>query len=270
MILAAESPRIQKLSRNPGLKLVNFAAEADAYDTRFPSLDKIVLNEGAIEFNPILPPADVTLMATSAVMLIRKDLHPSLASILAHVILHHPKAGYDKEGDPILFYKPGRFPSINDPEYEASREAKLVYSTGELPYLLAKATPVIKGLDLPFGVAAFADAHGAQTALLLIPALTILYPIVHFVPQLYRWSVRRRLLAWYRQLKALETRLEHEQHLADIGAMRGEIEQIDRAVRRIRVPLFFTDQFYDLRGHIDFVRRRIETLDVPPLRTAAE
>ena len=259
LILPPESPRIQKLLHNPALRLLDFGAEAEAYTTRFPSLTKVVLHQGSVEFAPQIPPADVTMVATQAAMVIRDDLHPALASMLTNAIVHTPKSGFDKDGEPILFHKPGQFPSGSDPEYELSPEARQVYKTGELPYLLAKAAPVAQSLRLPFGIAAFADAHGAQSILLLIPALTILYPIIKLVPMLYTWTIRQRLLYWYRQLKGVEMQLDRPHTAEEIAMQLDEVERIDGAVRRIRVPLHYTDQLYDLRGHIDFVRRRLES-----------
>lgn len=37
----------------------------------------------------------------------------------------------------------------------------------------------------------------------------------------------------------------------------AELEHIDAAVTRIRLPFYFADQIYDLRGHIDLVRQRL-------------
>ena len=42
-----------------------------------------------------------------------------------------------------------------------------------------------------------------------------------------------------------------------LPARLAELDRIDQAVRRIRVPLNFSDQLYDLRGHIDLVRQRL-------------
>jgi hypothetical protein len=39
-------------------------------------------------------------------------------------------------------------------------------------------------------------------------------------------------------------------------------------VRRIRVPLAFSDQLYDLRGHINLVRQRLLASDVLSRRAA--
>ena len=39
--------------------------------------------------------------------------------------------------------------------------------------------------------------------------------------------------------------------------IRAEIDRIDAALNKITLPLGFTNQLYDLREHIDVVRRRL-------------
>lgn len=269
LILPAENARIQKLLRDPKLRLLDFASEADGYTTRFPSLSKLVLRRGSVELEPDIPAVDTTLLATAATLLARADLHPALVALLTHAVVHNPKSAFDKHGDPILFHHAGDFPRGSDPEYELSSDARLVYKSGELPWLLARIAPVNKELGLPFGVTAFANAHGAQTLLLLIPALTILLPLISLLPKLYVWTIRQRLIYWYRQLKALENRIDHVVDPEVTGEHVADVERIDAAVRRIRVPVQFSDQFYDLRGHIDLVRRRLAAAP-PPFKVAAE
>jgi hypothetical protein len=135
--------------------------------------------------------------------------------------------------------------------------------------MLRVLAPLNQRLGITFSVTAFANAHGAQTILLLIPVLTILLPMFKLVPMLYTWSIRRRLLYWYRQLKALERRLDAARPGDDVALHVAEIERIDAAVRRIHVPLNFSDQFYDLRGHIDLVRQRLAARPAA-MRLAAE
>jgi hypothetical protein len=43
-----------------------------------------------------------------------------------------------------------------------------------------------------------------------------------------------------------------------------EIDRIEEAVNRIPVPLTFSNQLYDLRQHIDVVRRRLNVLRASP------
>ena len=269
LILPADSDLIQSLLHVQGIRLLNFALEADAYANRFPALTKVMLNRGAVEFEPLTPPEDITLLATSTTLVVRAGLDPSLISLLSYATLQNPRPGFDKSGDPVLFHRPGTFPHISDPEYRVAEETRQVYKSGELPVALRSIAPAVKEAGFPFSVAAFISNHGAQTVLLLIPSLVILLPILRMLPSVYAWTVRRRLFYWYRQLKTIEAKLDHPSPDDDLPALQAEIERIDTGVRRIRYPLNFSDQFYHLRLHINLVRQRL--FQKPqPVRMAAE
>jgi hypothetical protein len=49
-----------------------------------------------------------------------------------------------------------------------------------------------------------------------------------------------------------------------------EVERIEDAVSHIRFPLTFSDEVYNLRSHIDIVRRKIATRTNETGRMAAE
>jgi hypothetical protein len=85
----------------------------------------------------------------------------------------------------------------------------------------------------------------------------------------YNWIARRRLFYWYAQLKALEASFDGpiDKHLSEKQA---EIERIEEAVSHIRFPLTFSDQLYNLRSHIEIVRRKITSHVNAPGRVAAE
>jgi hypothetical protein len=269
LILPADSDKIQTLLRVDNIRLMDFSAEADAYDNRFPALTKLVMRTGSVEFQPLVPSADITLLATSVALVIRPTLDASLASLLTQAVMNNPKSGFDKNGDPVLFYKAGEFPSASDPEFEVPKEARQIYKTNELPFLLRLIAPFNKRIGLPYNVTAFTTAHAAKLVL-LIPVLAVLVPLIRFLPVAYTWNVRRRLLYWYRQLKALERSLDSGGAKYDLAAHQAEIERIDARVRRLRVPLYFSHQLYDLRGHIDLVRQRLAERPPQEMRAAAE
>ena len=257
LIQPADTDRIQSLLHNPGLRLMNFAQEADAYANRFPALAKVMLNRGAVEFDPVTPAGDITLLATSVALVARADLEPSLMSLLTFAVLNNPRSAFDKAGDPVLFYRPGTFPHISDPEYRVAEETRQLYKTGELPIALRSIAPAVHEAGFSYSVTGFVADYGAQTVLLLIPSLVILLPMLRIIPSVYNWTVRRRLLYWYRQLKGLEKNLDHPAQRGELSGYQAEIERIDAGVRRIRYPLNFSDQFYHLRLHIDLVRQRL-------------
>lgn len=268
LIEPADSEVLQKLLRVKNIRLMDFSKEAEAYDNRFPAISTVVLRRGAVEFYPVIPSADITLLTTTVALVVRKDMHPALVSLLANAVVGNPKEGFDDAGDPVLFHNTGQFPSASDPEFPFSREARAVYKSGELPILLRNLAPLTARLGMPFSFTAFISSYAGQVLLVLIPVLALLIPITRALPGLYVWLVRRRLVHWYRQLKALERSLDGPEAEQDLAAHQAEIERIDGAVRRIRVPHYFSNELYDLRLHIDLVRQRLATQ--PSMKMAAE
>src|SRR5262245_15779965 len=131
--LPPEARRVQDLLRAPDILLMDFSAEAEAYTTRFPFLSKLVMFRGSVEFAPDLPSADITLLASAPALVVRKDLHPALMSLLTHTSAVNHKPGFDPMGEPILFFRAGQFPNGNDPEFEIDPDSRTYYKTGELP-----------------------------------------------------------------------------------------------------------------------------------------
>jgi hypothetical protein len=228
----------------------------------------VVLREGAVEFDPLLPTADITLLSTSVALVVRPDMQPALVSLLTHAVVHNPKPGYDKNGDPVLFYRAGEFPSANDPEFEVPNDARVVYKQGELPVVLKNIAPRAYSLRVPFSYTAFVSDHAA-TLLGMIGILAIVLPMLRAIPAIYVWSIRRKLVYWYRKLKALERRIDTAGSRYDPDELLAEFDRIDSHVRVLRVPAYYSNQLYDLRGHIDLVRQRLAVMPAP-MRMAAE
>lgn len=271
LLMPPESPKVQKLLRNPALRLMNFGTEADAYVNRFPYLSKVELHEGAVEFAPKTPEADVTLITTRPALVVRKDLHPALIALLTYAAFQHPKAAFDKTGEPILFYRPGQFPIAADSEFDTAPDARAVQDSHELPVLLRVLGPPLTRMGLPFALTAFISEHGSQVLLALIPLLSVALPLIRIAPATYNWTIRRRLLKWYRRLKLVERRMAAmRQDPEEMAAIRAELDDIDNGVTKIRVPLTFSSQLYDLHMHINVVRQRlINQADGEPATRAA-
>jgi hypothetical protein len=256
LVLAADSDKIQSLLQVEDIRLMNFERESEAYVNRFPALTKVILRTGSIDFNPLVPSADITLLTTSVGIAVRPSMEPALVSLLTHAIIKNPKSGFDKNGDPVLFYKPGEFPSPNDPELQVADDASYVYKSGEPPFALRVLAPVSQRMGVPFAYTSYASNH-ASKLVLLIPVLAVLLPLARGVPALYIWFVRRRLLYWYDQLKAMERNLDAGGARFDAEVLQGEFDRIDSHVRAIRVPSFFSHELYNLRSHIELMRQRL-------------
>ncbi len=270
IMLPPESTKIYKLMRTPGILLMNFDAEADAYVARFPFLTKLVMHQGSVEFAPDIPSANITLLSTTAALVVKKSVHPSIVALLADAVMDNPRKGFDRDGEPILFHRAGEFPNAKDPEFEVARDAISLFKTGDLPFLLRTVAPLNAKLGIPFWVTAYLHTNGTSTILLLIPILSILLPLARLLPVIYTWTVRRRLYYWYDQMKTLEAKLVHNPSPSQMAEAQVELERLDRAVSRMRVPINFSDQFYDLRSHIDLIQRRFDPKNIRPVAAAAE
>ena len=133
-----------------------------------------------------------------------------------------------------------------------------ITKSGELPLLLRNLGQFNAQHGIPFWITAVIAQHGTKIVLLAIPIFTILVPFSRFVPTLYAWIIRRRLLRWYDRLKALEATLGRaEATPAQVSRATEELEQIDRAVSALRMPRQFSSQLYELRSHINLVQQRL-------------
>lgn len=246
LVLAAGAKTIQRLFNSPRVKLVNLA-QAEAYSQRFPFLSPLVLKQGLVNFAKNVPPTDTALVATRTALAVRGDLHPALANLMTQTMIAvHNEPDVNDKGEAAIFARAGEFPMAVDPELELSDQARRVYRSG--PPFLQK--------FLPFGIATMLD----RLAVLALPLLGILLPVIRFAPMIYTWQVRQRLLYWYWELKKVERGVSAQTSAETVLAKLAQVEDIEEAVNRIPIPLAFTNQLYDLRGHIDMVRRRLNTV----------
>ena len=253
LVLAPEAQTVQRLLRTTNVRLMSFA-NADAYTQKFPFLAKLELREGVIDLGARIPPADTTLIATTAAVLVRPDAHHALVNLLAQALQEaHGRPSVEASGEAPLFQRIGEFPTAVDPEFTMSDDAKRVYRAGA-PFLQRY---------VPFWLATMIDRMMVSA----LVALPLLIPLMRFAPQIYRWRVRRRILHWYGALKALEAGSRVTASGGERTEKLAELDRIEAAVDKIPVPLGFSDQLYDLRQHVDAARRRLSGANA---REAAE
>lgn len=80
-VSAINSPVIQELLQNKDFTLFNFE-RADAYSQVLPFLSKVTLHEGIIDFKNNIPGQAITLVAPTANLMVRDDIHKSLSILL--------------------------------------------------------------------------------------------------------------------------------------------------------------------------------------------
>jgi len=233
ILSAPEAPAVRALLANPRVRLMVLPT-AEGVTRIFPDLVRLVLPEGAIEIDPPNPPNDVTLIGTTARVLIRDDVHPAIVQLLARIMKE------EHEG-PGLFQRSGEFPKPIDPKFPVAQIAIDYYKNG--PSLL-------QGY-LPFWMTIYAQRMIA----LMLATLAIVFPVFTIAPRLYGWFVREHLGKLYRRLRVVENALQAPLTAAKIETLQRELADIDQAAGVL--PMRNSDLYFMLRYHLDRTRSRL-------------
>ena len=89
----------------------------------------------------------------------------------------------------------------------------------------------------------------------LLPLAAALLPLSRIVPPLVTLRLRSRIYRWYADLRRIEFAIEQAD--ADLTQLADLLDHLDAQTERIGVPLAFTAELYDLRAHINLVRKRL-------------
>jgi len=238
MLTSAESPVVRQLLSDRNIGLVSFP-RADAYIALYPFLNKVVVPAGVGDLARNLPPEDVTLLAPKASLVARQDMHPALQYMFLD-------AASQIHSGPGFFHKAGQFPAAEAIDLPLSADARHFYKSGP-PFLQRY---------LPFWMAVL----GERLLILLIPLIGLVYPLVRYMPEVYEWGMRRRILRLYGELKLLEVQLLERSARQGRGDLLSHLDQIEARVNHLRVPVMFMPMLYTLRQHIDMDRERIKKL----------
>ena len=90
--------------------------------------------------------------------------------------------------------------------------------------------------------------------------ILVLIPGLKLIPAAYKWRMQLRIRRWYRTLLVLEREVAREIAPAQREEAHKRLDEIEKAVKRMKVPASFADQFYGLRGHIDYVRDKLANI----------
>jgi TRAP-type uncharacterized transport system substrate-binding protein len=235
---APDAPLIQMLLQTPGIRLFNFA-QAEAYARRFPFLSHVVLPRGIVDLGRDLPPEDYHLIAPTATLVARENMHPALVDLFV-------QAATDIHGGAGWFRRKDEFPNASYTEIPVSHTAQKLYKDG----------PPFMQRYLPFWLANFFE----RMWVVIVALGALILPLSRIIPPLYVWKVRSRVYRWYGQLRSVEQAIEDvpgDQQAQVYPEQLKRLNDLEVRVNQISIPLSFAEELYGLRSHINFVRKRV-------------
>jgi uncharacterized protein len=248
-VLSPAAPIIQELLTHREIELLTIRRHL-AYSSRLPHLTSITLGEGIVDLRANLPSSEKTLLAVTANLAARDDIHPELIRLLLGVAEEvHRRGG--------LLERPNQFPSDTLVELPLHEDARHYLRRG--PSWLERV--------FPFSVAVMIE----RVVLLLLPAFGLVFSLVSLVPAILRSRVRSRIGRCHQMLHDIDRK---------ISGLR--LREIEPEVHRVKVlqadltqrplpPRPLIGEFYDLQVYCALVlgrldERRRELRDVEPSR----
>ena len=234
---SADSPIIQNLLNQESLELFSFKRGL-AYSRLLPFLSEVTLASGVINLAEHIPSEKKKLLAPTSNLVIHKDMHPGLTVLIL-------QAAQEVHSQSSLLSAPNAFPSSDNLAYPISDVAERFYKTGP-PFLMRY---------LPFWAAVLID----RMIVFLLPLIAILIPLFKLMPPLYRWRVRSRIYRWYDELQETDSLISKDTSLSSdqIKQLHNQLDRIDNEVEKVKTPLSYADQLYQLLSHTDLVRKKL-------------
>jgi len=236
-IAAPEAPSVQRLLSNPAIRLASLE-HVEGIARRLPYFRPVTLKRGSVDPRRDLPPHDIDLLATTANLVVRDEIHPAIAYLLLEAARQVHRVA-------SLLNRPEEFPAPSASDFPLASEAERYFRSGR---------PFLQNY-LPFWVAVYVQ----QLVLLLLPAVALIVPIANVVPRFVESRRQARLNRRYAELKLREAELSSRPLDAEqVRQARLQLDRIEAEIMQSKFPLEYADRVYTLRQHLDYVRTLLE------------
>jgi len=248
-VLAPRASLVQRLLSNPRIELMA-ERRLPAYAGRYQFMETLRISEGALDMARNIPREDRTVFGVTAALAVSANIHPDLIRLLLDAADRvHRKGG--------LLERAGQFPSEANLELPLNEQARRYLRSG--PSWLER--------TFPFWLAGLLD----RTVLVILPAITLLFPLLGWLRPTVANMYRRRIARRYVVLRESEDRgetLSAEELKSEIDRLRVLRRQV---IDETEVPLKYSGEIFHLTMHIDlllerFERRQRELLESPDAR----
>jgi TRAP transporter TAXI family solute receptor len=234
MVTSHKSKTVKELLENPNISVLSIK-RAKAYSQKYGFLAALTLYEGTLDLYKNIPDENINLLSTSASLLANKNV----PNELTRIFLKQVKLIHSKES---LFAKENQFPNLLNTNLEINKEAKQYFTHGDT---------WLESI-FPYWIASNID----RLKLLLIPLLTLMFPLFKGVFPLYQWSMRSKIFRWYKTINTIDKKIntatiqELEKYNIELDNLNDEIQ------KETKVPLSFMGEYYNLMVHLELIQNK--------------
>lgn len=234
------SPVIDKLSSAKGVKLMNFS-QAAAYARALPGISNITLPDSNISFKNHLPDKDIQLISPKVILASRSDISPGLVNEIIGVLYENKFRNYTR------LQNLDEFPSNQGFSFPQQKDAQIYMKDG--PTFLYKHLP------------AWLAVWVGRILAIIIPLAILIFPLQTILPALIQAPLRFNMGKSYLEMKQLELDVHNAEKnnlpLADFELLSKRLDVFEGKVNKLKVPALETEQYFNLKAHIDVIRNRI-------------
>jgi hypothetical protein len=189
-----------------------------------------------------IPSESVSYMYVTQSAVVRRNLDPSLILVLSEAIQSEASSS-------TKFSKHNELPRFADSElFSPTDIAKDYYKNGK-PFLTDYFSPMVAALLI-------------KIIIILVPILTLLWPISNLVPKIYSFYIKNKISHWYVDLEMIDKSLGS----ADAETRKKYSEIIDniaQSITEMRLPIFhshYVQELFTARSNVNLIRTKLNEL----------
>ena len=244
VVAGPSAPIVADLLKRSDVRAVSML-HSEAFARNLDFVTPLTVPRGVIDIKADVPDHPIATVAVTANLLVRSDLHPALMYLLLD-------AASEIHGHQSLLADAGTYPNARRQDVPLATEAERFYRQGK-PFLQRY---------LPFWMANLID----RMLVLLIPLFAVLIPAIKFLPDLYTYRLKSRIVRGYGELRALEKSIAADSAPDKVRTYLERLDAIEHEISELHVPSWFASEGYRFRAAVDLIRERLGHPDAKILK----
>ena len=206
------------------------------------NLEIFKVPQSAINVSMNLPSRELAFPAYTQSLVVNKSLDPSLVMLLAEATKKTFSVSSATQAR-------NEFPTFSKPEmFDPHPAAEEFYKNGR-PALSNYVSPVMAVFIM-------------KILIVLIPILTVVWPIGHFFPILYSAYVRKKITQWYLDLELIEKNYKTANQPAR-HRFKERLQEISDGISNLKLPIMhgqYVQGLFIAREHVELIRKKIDEI----------